>query len=347
MPSPRGKRGLVLKLACAGLSVATAGGLLPVAEGLVRVAMPQVNFQDTQRSLFRAHAFGQSVGWKPGASGVSFGQVVQIDAQGFRDLAGSKRTGRLWIILGDSVTFGVGVGYDATFAGMLQAKVPDVAVCNTAVVGYSLENYRDVLRSLLGQGKTPEHVLLFYCLNDIYGYFDNVPSDCDTIGQKCLGLLRQNSKLYILAKALLTDRSKSYFTYDQGFYSDAQVLDRAVKTLNEIQQMTKAAGSELTVVILPYEYQIRSPEAANLEPQHVLRARLDAQHIAYLDASDWFRSSGQDSRALYLYGDAMHFSPRGHAVLFAQLVEADPIARHSHGGRTLTNHMKAADEARR
>jgi len=321
---------LLKRLCCVALSLAATIVVLLLAELAVRCAMPQVNLQDTQRSLLRDRAYGQSVGWQPDVQGISFGQVVQIDAQGFRDLSGPKHADRSWILLGDSIAFGVGVNAEATFAGLLQARFPRVAIRNTAVIGYNVENYRDVLRSLLAAGKPPDHVLLFYCLNDIYGYFNRLPED-DSAWQKCLGLLRRNSKLYVVAKDVLTDRSKSYFTYDRVFYSDNQAVERAVDMLDEIHRMTSKAGSDLTVVIMPYEYQIRNPEPASLEPQRVLRRQLEAKHIAYLDALDWFRNSGQDSRAFYLYGDPMHLSRQGHTTLFEHLIDALPFTHGTKG----------------
>jgi hypothetical protein len=38
----------------------------------IRFLKPEINNQDTELSLFRENAFGNSVGWKPNSSGISF-----------------------------------------------------------------------------------------------------------------------------------------------------------------------------------------------------------------------------------------------------------------------------------
>ena len=51
-------------------------GLLVAAEGALRLFVPGINLQGTDRSLLRENAYGASVGLAPNASGTSFGAPV-------------------------------------------------------------------------------------------------------------------------------------------------------------------------------------------------------------------------------------------------------------------------------
>ena len=55
-------------------------------EIFVRVLLPNINFQDTERSLFKKGAMGNNVGWNTNGKGVSFEKKVNIDSDGFRKM---------------------------------------------------------------------------------------------------------------------------------------------------------------------------------------------------------------------------------------------------------------------
>src|SRR5438046_4048559 len=97
--------------------------LLLILELGVRVAMPRVNGQDTDRNLYREHAFGASVGWLPNAHGRSFGVDISTDDSGFRTMDAAADARDTWLFLSDSVTFGVGVPTDQSFAQLVQNRL--------------------------------------------------------------------------------------------------------------------------------------------------------------------------------------------------------------------------------
>src|SRR5687768_7200136 len=99
--------------------------LLLVLEAGTRLLKPEINYQDTERTLLRENAFGTSYGWKQNASGICFGKRVYTDGDGFRKMASPESYKDSWLMLGDSVTFGVGVETRDTFAQLLQDEMAE------------------------------------------------------------------------------------------------------------------------------------------------------------------------------------------------------------------------------
>ncbi len=298
-----------------------AGALLVLLEFTVRLAFPGINNQGTDSNLFQPDTSGASLEWRPHAEGMAFGEQVVIDQHGYRSTAAPDASAVGWLLLGDSVTFGVGVPADQTFAGLIQQAVPDIMVWNTGVVGYSVENYRAVLNRFLDSGRPIRKVLLFFTLNDLYAQ-PNIDSSSTWTG-RTLAFLRRNSKLYMLAKNLLFDRSKSYFQYDyEQFAGTNPRLPATLGMLGEINADLHSRGIDFLVILLPYEYQVRRQNPADLKPQQILSEFMLADGIPFVDAYDYFVDRKLDSQELYLYADAMHLSAAGHKVVYRMLRSA-------------------------
>jgi lysophospholipase L1-like esterase len=295
--------------------------LLLLAEVGVRWVVPQANQADTERVLF--DVAGDLVRWRPRATGMSFGRPVAIDEFGFRDLgAGSATATESWLVLGDSVTFGVGVDARETFAGRLQAAHASIKIWNTAVVGYSLEDYWAVLQEFLATHPPPTRVLLFLCLNDPMDR-QRLNPETESLPQRTLGFLRRNSRLYIVAKGVFTDRSQSYWRHDLAYYDSANShFKRALDHLDRIRARLVEAGIPLLVVVLPYEYQLRDPTVGNRLPQRMLAEQFARMHIAFIDLYDAFAAHAGPVADLFLYRDPMHLSAAGHALVYDEVTRS-------------------------
>jgi lysophospholipase L1-like esterase len=286
----------------------------------IRFLCPTINNQDTELSLFRDHVFGKSAGWEPDASGMSFGKQVSIDEYGFRKMSSPAKFEASWLILGDSVTFGVGVDTQDLFVEKLQKNFPTVKLWNTAVVGYSLMNYKDVLNHFLASRQDIKKVVMFFTLNDIYGYL-NVRPVQGSYWKKITFYLKQNSKFYMLVKNLLFDRSKKYFLYDFNLYDQSNPkFKKSMDIIDEMNRSLKQKQIDFVVVLLPYEYQIRMKRDDYLKPQKLVIDKLKRENISYIDAYDYLGKAMNDSRELYLYADAMHFSKTGHEAVYSLLM---------------------------
>lgn len=292
-----------------------------ICEFTTRLFPSQVTLEEVQASLMREGAFSNSVGWQPNMTGTILGMQVFIDEFGFRKMDSPQKYNTSWLILGDSVTFGVGVETAATFAGRLQKQFPEIKIWNTAVLGYAVENYRDVVIHFMKIQPHPSKILLFFTLNDIYGYV-NIKPRPRTVTEKVLSFLRRNSKFYVFLRKTGSDMSKRHFLYDYSLYkTSGESLVRALGIVDEIREMARAADIKFTVIILPYEYQLRKKDAQYLLPQMVLADYFKKRNISYLDCFQYFRDSGVNSAQLYLYGDSMHLSELGHRAVFRLLSE--------------------------
>jgi len=299
----------------------TTVALLLLLEAGVRISRPDVNAQDTERKLLKDKAFGNSYGWAPNTRGLSFGVEVSIDESGFRRISPPKNTGDVWLLLGDSVTFGVGVAEQQIFPQLLQDHLAAVRVWNSAVTGYSVLNYRDVvLHVLQTRHKDLGRVILFYTLNDLYGNLELARRDSGIV-DRMLGFLRRHSRLYVLVKDLATDRSKSYFMHDYALYAeDRPEWVQATKILGELGATLHRYRIPFDVVILPYEYQLRTGGGELLRPQRMLVHALHSNNINVIDLYDDFASRKHASGEYFLYGDPMHLSILGHRVVYDALM---------------------------
>lgn len=191
----------------------------------IRYLVPKIQPQATSRAIVVDSLYHATHGLRPLSSGTTNGVPVAVDAFGFRKSAIEVDTSKSsWLLLGDSVTFGLGVAADSTFAARLQTLLNSVNILNAAAIGYNINCYRDVFQSLFVAKKIPfqiDRVLLCWCLNDVYS---NVP-DLATPGGKMrflfadgLSWLRTHSRLYYFLKTLFFDRPKSYYLFDAAFY---------------------------------------------------------------------------------------------------------------------------------
>jgi hypothetical protein len=92
----------------------------------------------------------------------------------------------------------------------------------------------------------------------------------------------------------------------------------------------------VVVVLPPYEYQLRSRLPEHLLPQRLIRSALEGAPCTVVDLAAAF-SAGEDPSTLYLGGDHMHLSARGHAraadtlgaVLGRSAVASSPVGAYT------------------
>jgi hypothetical protein len=84
-----------------------------------------------------------------------------------------------WLLLGDSVTMGIGIDNDSTFTGIMDQSFRDVNMISMPMIGYSAKDYYNVFHSLVVQYSKHlsfDKVLSFWTLNGIYSNFHSTPS---------------------------------------------------------------------------------------------------------------------------------------------------------------------------
>jgi lysophospholipase L1-like esterase len=354
----------LLGIAVVAVGITIAAGLLALGELSVRT-LTNVTFQGNSRNLITADRFnGRTWGNTPDVVAHSFGALIYTDRDGFRIPNGGYRypeaASEQILILGDSVAFGPGVEEPDTFVGLLRAANPGWAVYNSSVIGYDTGNEADVVGDLLARRQRFSSVILVYCLNDVSAASavnidtqTGVPglSSQEAFGKsspanlierfKLVGLisqlndfLREHSKLYLFLKGISTDPAQRYFLADYVPYRDPVALE-GLERLEMIARMLRQRQIAFTVIISPYEYQLRAnaslPDAQKgdlLLPQRIVTEFLKSRGIAYVDATEAFKHAAvADKSKLFLKFDPMHFSAAGHRVMYAVIrsVELAPV----------------------
>ena len=336
---PPGRRPLLRKwLLRTAVAVLAAGLLLVLLELGVRVACPEINYLDTDARLFVQDVHGATHGNAPDFRGRSFGARVSTDRLGFRPVADTHLDRPALLLLGDSVTFGVGVEDGSTFADFLASRSPDRRVINAGCIGYDVEDYGNFVERFVLPRREElriETVVLGFCLNDLSPVSGESIRTAHAPGSAGGGgpvtwlnerlpfvnrLLRSRSKLFLLFKGLVFDSGRAYFEADLALYREADAVANLERRLAELQGALKGASIPLRVALFPYEYQLREGTAEeDLEPQRMVEAMLRRSAIPFLDLAEAFhddmRRSGNGQRAYFLYNDPMHLSVLGHRVV--------------------------------
>lgn len=288
-------------------------------EFALRIFHNGINLQSTDRKIIKANMYGDSFGLIPNSKGKSFGIEVKADKYGFRKSSTDAIIDTNSILLiGDSVTFGVGIDADSTFAGKIanDLRAQGVGVMNFSLLGYNIDDYENIYK-YADKNYEFQYSIIFYCLND-FGFADQI-DNVKELGliKKTLEFLRSNSYLYLWLKANLTDREKAYFEFDNAQYKD-DAISKSIKNKFEAIKSIREKSDPI-VIILPYEYQLRSA-VPDLSAQNKLKTILDDVGLQYYDPYDFLRSSGIESNQLYLYADGLHFSKKGHKIIYNYLI---------------------------
>jgi lysophospholipase L1-like esterase len=314
-PSPPLRRVLAVNLLVTVL-------LLAGVEGCVRVTHPEIGPAGMDAHLVAPDRFGRSAGLRPGARGHVYGAPVAVDEEGFLAYPTPPPEAPAWLLLGDSVTMGIGVAPGDTFAAKLAAVVDTVAVRNPSLIGYGAADYVAVLRGLLARpGLEVRRVTVVWCLNDAHAPSLGAANPDDTVRRTAgpaLTFLRRHVRTFQWAKATFADRPRTYLLHDLPYY-EGDRFAHAERQLGVLRVVADSAEIGLDLVLIPYEAQLRADaDPALLLPQRRIAEAARDHGIPLLDVTDAFRRAERPP-GLYRYGDGIHLSERGHALL-AELV---------------------------
>jgi hypothetical protein len=305
-------------------------------ELFIRLVYPEIKPHYTNRELIQINAYYDSNGLKPSYRGVSHGELIETDKMGFR-LTFAKNDTSLnnWLYLGDSVTMGIGVSTDNTFAYLTDKRIRSIKIRNAGMIGHSTYDYVNATRHF-SKKINISRITVFYCLNDVYSNFkeQTIPgSQIREFGGDILNFFKLNFRLYDIFKANIFDRSFAYFNFvSQYYHPNNPVFLSAVNDILSIKEHCDAHNIEFDVIIIPYEYQLRSSDKNDIFlPQRLLKSNLRAYDISIYDCANYFLKLGHESSYLYLYGDGIHFSEYGHQILSDYILgevarKSDPLS---------------------
>jgi hypothetical protein len=277
----------------------------------------------------------------PNVQATVFGKKVFTDKFGFRVPSSDfnqKKIKNSTLIAGDSVAFAVGVDEKKSFVGLIRKEYQNLNFYNSSVVGYNVKNYKQIIDKYKNINNL-KNIILFYCINDIHlqeasnlikEEKDN-SSDFKIIDflknikffLKVNDMLRSKSVLYLWIKNISSDTSKRYFMYSFLSYKNSKNLLLVESYLKDIKNISISNNLNLTVVVLPYEFQTRKENCDKkyLFPQEKIREIMDKLEIRFFDYSKNF-CKHDDSYELFLKYDPVHLSEEGHKFVY-HLIKKD------------------------
>jgi len=291
--------------------------LLEICIGLL---IADIKLAGTSKELLVDSVFQSSPGLRKNYSGESSGMKKKTNNFGgwlYTTEIDTQKAIELY--LGDSVTMGIGVDNDSTFAGRISNNIN---ILNLSLIGYSIKDYKNILQTVFANRllKNKIHkVRIFWTLNDIY-HFSTIrltPAiEKDNVFYSVIDFLRKNSKAYIYLKNVVSDRAKVYYEYDSQYYNrENEYYKKSIKTIEDISILCDKLKVELVFYLLPYEYQLRMGYNRTNYPQQLLLEDLMKFNDKVIDLGYKLNDYSDSSKLLYLYGDGIHLSNFGHKVI--------------------------------
>jgi hypothetical protein len=293
-------------------------------EFAIRIFVPQIRLAGTSKNLIADSLYNDSPGINSNTSGYSGGVLKKTNQYHSWNYFKPVSTYRKKILfLGDSVTMGICVENDSTFAGILNNELDSTDIINPSLIGYSSKDYYNVFNYFIKKypaGINFSTVAIFWTLNDIYSNYPDNKSpqySSNSFLNYIIDFLRNNSKAYIFLKNLFSDRALAYYQYDSGFYTlQNQQFKNSVNNLKHILSICDSLKINFILVLLPYEYQVRKFNQKNIfEPQNTLKISLVHNKVKLIDLREAYKYKTKNSDRFYLYGDGIHFNERGNRLI--------------------------------
>ena len=280
-----------------------------------------VNLLGFEKNLFNSESNFES--HNSNIESIAYGKKVFTDRFGFRvpkkNYSYNKKNGSI-LIVGDSVSFGVGVIEEETVVGLIRNNFKHKNIYNASVTGNTLDSYNKSL-PIYEKNLKFDDVLIFFCLNDIikskgvitrkeFYKKNNFLTEVNIV-------LRGKSFLYVYLKSVLTDPEKRYFDYIAPIYKENAAIQNLKKTISEINYFSISRNKKLHFIILPYEFQTRKKNCNKnyLFPQEEINKILTKKEIKFNDFSKEF-CNHKDPKKLFLTHDPVHLSKAGHQFVY-------------------------------
>ena len=276
---------------------------------------------------------------KPNNTFKVFGKKSKTDKNGFRIPLNNfsyKNEKKSILILGDSVTFGVGVKEKNTFIGILRNNLQDNNLYNTAIFGHNIESYSYILKKNHKKFKNEiNEVVIFLCLNDLVPYqgavfkkeekneINNFQKNIvkNTFAVKLNVFLRERSSLFVLLKGFLTNPIERHYNYMKVLYDNKKNLIGFEKFVNEIDGFMNKNNLKYRYVLLPYAHQVRNNCKKNLlKPQEIIKDILNKKNLNLIDYTSEFCKTANNND-LFLKYDPVHLSNYGHRFVSDLLIQ--------------------------
>ncbi len=293
--------------------------------------IPNIKLPGTSSKLLKDSVYFETAGLNPNSNGLSSGMEKSVDTNGFWKYSGSSSKDTLdkILLIGDSVTMGIGIENDSTFGGILSDKLKSYKFLNPSLIAYTSKDYFNVINCLVDSTHNSydiNKIVIAWCLNDVYPRrpIESAPGVVsEDLLNSIIKIVRNNSRTFQLLKNIFSDRPKSYFDYDKQFYDLGNPdYKKALDYILQIKRIADNYSISLTIIPLPYEFQIRKYGDRNVwKPQSLLKSTLTRNDIKFIDIRKAFKDNVSSSNEFYLYGDGIHFSNKGHRVIANEIIK--------------------------
>jgi lysophospholipase L1-like esterase len=325
-----GPHRLAPKLWALGLGLVLSLGLGELlVRGLGLVSEPR---QHLKPGIYTAEP---QLGWGllPDYRGTYFGYAYQVPTTtnrlGYRgpEWTSERAAAPLRVLaLGDSCTFGLGVGDDETYEARLETRlrqsIPSAAVFNAGVPGYDTRQEREVLMRL-GALVQPQVVVLGWLPNDILQPSSVYVPKLQVID----GYLIEDEQSYrdwrrsvdhagIYSSALfrfLHTRRKLLGLRERTrtVQFDAERLRLGQEEISAIQAEVERLGARLVLILFPRTEEVRGEAPVGIQHHDAMAAFAESRGIEVVHLPRQWRER-PDAAALYLAGDQVHPNARGY-----------------------------------
>jgi lysophospholipase L1-like esterase len=328
-------------------AVATVSGFV-LAEGLLRWTLPPPVSWRAPQERYRNHPT-RLFDLRPNQQVFTHDKPARINALGFRgaEIESPKPEGRFRIVvMGDSVTFGNGVGDEQTYPAQLARKLGEasshtVEVINAGIPGYDTWQHALLLEEVVLL-LDPDLVLLGFYENDITQRPEDIRPVINErgespriglgawLGDRWIFLLKKSRVLLLAREAYDRARARWFPSYGAAVRKALlngnrhPALEAGWKevdhSLHQMSALLKREEVPFRVVVFPMPEQVWSTATNNASYQARLQAITNQMAVPTLDLLPAFRAAVADGRALYIPWD-WHPNPEGHRVA-AEAIEA-------------------------
>ena len=277
---------------------------------------------------------------------------IQTDARGLRLRAPDATPVRNSILLiGDSVSYGMGVSYEQSFVPILEARLTQdlgesTAVWNAAVPGYNTTQEAIQLEQMAPVTK-PNLVLVQFCMNDYQdapalnaqGWLEIVQDQSAASGFSIPSLL-YGSRALIFLKEELRDLEQLHpewfpvWAHYIHYVQNKPGWARAEAALLRIGETARQFNARVLVVVFPVEQQLRIGDRAAQD--HLIRFT-EAHGIPVLDLYDSFLAHWREGLYIDYWTragvvDKLHLNHRGHALAATEIAKTVRTGRELYLG---------------
>jgi hypothetical protein len=318
------------------LSLAGLCAALALAEGLMRILVPGGYFKAAPREASTPEALVEQL--PDGQAYWEYRNARDFDANGFRGGAPlPPDPGKLRIaLLGDSVSYGVYVPLEDTFATLLarrlDAQCDGVSLYNVAVPAYSTIQERISLERKVLAAR-PDIVLVGALPNDIeaYTFVGNAAFDVRVEQQEGVPVFRHFPLPDSVNRFLLVHSVLYQFLTFRGLSASDDAsgrrrgqLDASLGELEKIRSLCAEAGARVAVILFPMlDTELSRPEEEGSVNNYELFRRIRSWAAAHeVDTIDVRTLLASHPLASLAYDTCCHYSVDGHKLVAEALENA-------------------------